>query len=135
MKKCKTCNNESAPKGNFCYKCTKRKYRTNNPIKSSFQNLRSSAKKRNIPFSLTLKQFKKFCYKTKYIQNKGITKNAFHVDRIKEDEGYFYNNIQVLKNTDNVKKYIAWAGRDPYGTNHFTTKTVKINNNLNDVPF
>lgn len=30
----------------ICYKCISRKYRENNPIKASYQNLRTNAKRR-----------------------------------------------------------------------------------------
>ena len=134
MKICKTCFNEFGSPGKECYKCQKKRYRKKYPIKSSFHNLKASAKKRGIPFSLTLKQFTKFCKETTYLTMKGIYKDSLHVDRIIESEGYYYENIQALPNTDNVKKYCAYIGTVE-GKKIYKTITNKTTDNEKDLPF
>jgi len=91
--------------GSKCSKCIKREYRKRNPMKAAFQNLRANASRRGKDFSLTFEQFKNFAIATNYIAGKGRQRNSFHIDRIREDEGYHINNIQVLTNHENLKKY------------------------------
>lgn len=74
-------------------------------MKAAFQNLRANAKRRGKEFSLTFDQFKKFAIETNYLAGKGRTSKSFHIDRINEDEGYHIDNIQILTNSENVKKY------------------------------
>lgn len=50
-------------------------------------------------------QFKQFCVETKYMDVKGREKDNYHIDRIDENKGYHIDNIQILTNTENVKKY------------------------------
>lgn len=39
---------------------------------------------------------------------KGITKYSLHVDKIIDELGYVEGNLQVLPNTDNVRKYLGY---------------------------
>lgn len=130
--KCTTkyCRNNSYTNG-LCHKCRKLKFRTENPIRNAFNNLRQNAKRRGKQFDLTFEQFELFCIETKYILGKGKTKDSFHIDRIDESAGYSINNIQVLTNTQNVKKSLEYR----YNLKmEFTTKTIK-QNPVNDTPF
>jgi heterodisulfide reductase subunit C len=92
----------------MCYKCISRKYRENNPIQSSFQNLKTNAKRRGKEFTLTFNEFKKFAIETNYIFGKGRSKTSFHIDRIDEILGYCITNIQILTNSENTKKYNSY---------------------------
>jgi len=105
----KQCRNERAKRRTLCHKCKARRYAKNNPIQISYQNLRGNAKKRGKQFDLTFDEFKEWAVKTEYMMGKGKSKNGFHVDRIREYEGYNINNIQVLTNSQNVKKYLKYA--------------------------
>lgn len=60
---------------------------------------RRAAKKRKICHS---------CRMTNYMNGKGTGSTGYHIDRIDERKGYFKNNIQVLSNRENVKKYIQF---------------------------
>jgi hypothetical protein len=107
------------------------KFRTENPIKNAFNNLRQNAKRRGKQFDLTFEQFEAFCVKTEYMLGKGKTKDSFHIDRKEEHLGYTIGNIQVLTNTQNVKKSLEYR----YNLKmEFTTKIVK-QNPVSDVPF
>lgn len=137
MKKCKTegCNNK-ADRGNYCYKCISRKRAKAHPMKYTYNNLKNNARNRGKEFNLTFQQFKDFCIKTDYMQNKGITKTSYHIDRIDETKGYTIDNIQVLTNTENVKKYVEWVGRDENKVSKFTTKTIiRRDENVTDCLF
>lgn len=87
-----------------CSSCNIENYKANNPIKYAYFTLRNNAKRRGKEFNITFEYFKKFCKKHEYIQKKGITKTGLHIDRIKEDKGYIKGNLQVLTNSENVKK-------------------------------
>jgi hypothetical protein len=134
-RKCCSCNSNAAPKRRECNRCRYLRRVNEDPIKISYWRLKSSAKRRNKEFTLTLDQFREFCIETNYINKKGISGKAFHIDRIDESKGYTINNIQILSNSDNVKKYRKWVYSDEYGTPHFTTVTSKPIQVDNDCPF
>lgn len=100
----KYCINKT-PKGrNRCNTCKSKQWREKFPIKAAFNNLKASAKKRNIEFTLTLEEFEEFCYETEYIQYKGKTKHCYSVDRIDNDKGYTRDNIRILTVSENASK-------------------------------
>lgn len=133
MKICKThgCKNE-AKDGNYCYACSKQRYRERHPIKAAYQNLKTNAKRRGKKVLLTFEQFERFCIETDYIKKKGIKKRSFHIDRIDESGDYSIDNIQVLTNLKNVRKYLdyRWNGHKM----EFKTRTQK-QHQFADVPF
>lgn len=104
--RCQTpfCRNKKVEGRNFCSKCRTRKYRERNPLKSCYDSLKHNAKRRNIEFSLTLKEFKEFCIKTNYLLGKGKTRESYSIDRIDNTKGYCIDNIQVLSLSLNSKK-------------------------------
>jgi hypothetical protein len=65
---------------------------------------------------------------------KGINKTGLHIDRIREELGYIEGNLQILTNTENVKKYLSYQ-YDKTGKpeNYRIKKSVQINNS--DDPF
>jgi len=93
-------------------KCRKHhllEWRQANPIKYAYQTLKDNAKRRGKPFDLTLEQFEAFSIETKYIIGKGRTPTSLHIDRINEDGGYTMDNIQILDNSENIKKFLRWS--------------------------
>lgn len=108
-------------------------WRKANPLKYAFRALKDNAKQRGKVFELTFEQFKDFAVKTDYINKRGRTAQAYHIDRKREEEGYTFDNIQVLTNSENVKKYVAFKYRDRDGS-HFETITEKPNEQGN-APF
>lgn len=87
-----------------CDKCTSRRWRLNNPLKSAFKDLKKSARHRGIPFTLTLQEFDDFCLRSGYLAFKGCAPTALHVDRIDPTKGYSADNIQALTASENVAK-------------------------------
>lgn len=79
-------------------------WRLNNPVHAAYDNLRASARKRKIPFTLTLKHFTEIIEPTKYMDEKGRTRFCLHIDRKETSRGYEDGNIQVLTCTENVQK-------------------------------
>jgi hypothetical protein len=96
----------------ICGACAKRLYRLRNPLRSQYQIQKDNAKRRGKAFSLSFEQFCNFAKKYNYIQSKGITRESLHIDRIREDGGYTPDNIQVLPNHINVKKYLKYKYND-----------------------
>lgn len=101
-----------------------RKWERENPLRYSYMKLRANAKRRGKVFELTFERFKELAIKTDYMNMRGRTGQAYHIDRKREDEGYTNDNVQVLKNVDNIQKYVAFKYRDQQGP-HFETVTVK----------
>lgn len=95
--------------GTTCSKCKSRKYRLENPVRCSFINLKFNAKRRGKDFTITLDQFREFCIKTNYIAGAGRSSSSYHIDRIDESKGYHIDNIQVLTNSENVRKYLKYS--------------------------
>jgi len=113
--KCATqrCKKE-AKEGTFCYSCSKNRYKQKHPVEYAFQTLRNNVNRRNrlrlkqgkplIPFTITLEEFREFCYETDVLHGRGRLSLSYHIDRIIEELGYAKGNLQKLTNCDNVKK-------------------------------
>lgn len=99
------CRSHNIKAKGLCSKHYTRKRRNENPLKSSYQALKDNAKRRGKDFSLTLEEFKKFAIETGYVYGRGRTVDSFHIDRIDESKGYHIENIQILTNSENVKKF------------------------------
>lgn len=109
-----------------------RKYRENNVLKAAYHNLRGNAKHRGKEFSLTLEEFEEFAIRTNYIGQKGKSKFGYTIDRIDQNEGYHAWNIQVLTNSENVKKYFDYTYNNGQMEFSFRPATVQ---QLEGVPF
>lgn len=96
----------------YCSTCRSRQCRERDPVRAAFNNVKARATRDQIPFTLTLEFFRKFCHKTKYHLKKGRTIDGYNVDRIKEgrewENGYHEWNIQILKKPANIRKYYDW---------------------------
>lgn len=125
--KCIKCQvRKRAKNRKICYSCKNKQYEEKHPIKAAFYRLKGHAKARGKSFTLTLEQFEQFATKVDYTAKKGRTKYSYHIDRIDETQGYHADNIQILTNTENVRKYVEWKSRDRDG-NHFKVVTMKPN--------
>lgn len=127
----KRCRRKLAPGRNKCYSCIKAEYRARYPIKAAYDGIKYGAKRRNIPFDISLEYFTKFCHETSILEGRGIHKHSYHVDRIREELGYVEGNLQKLKNYENVKKYRDYN----HVTGYATTVTIKQDKDTNDCPF
>ncbi len=120
MNKCKLCNSELIQensyytsnkykkfyKANFCKKCrnkkiTKRQSK-NRKIKFSsywfnkrFYGLKRNAKKRNIYFNLSLKEFIKLREKEVCLYCKSKNEKLYSIDRINNEKGYEFTNCAM----------------------------------------
>lgn len=112
------CRKQHAKQSNSCHSCNKKRYAEANPIKYAYQVTRQNARRRRKFFDLTFEQFKEFCIETKILLGRGIYKDSFHIDRIIESEGYTKGNLQVLTNSENIKKFrhYDWMTKQGYVT-------------------
>jgi len=114
----------------MCYHHKHQMQKINNPLSTAYNTLRLNAKRRGKEFAISFQYFKDFCAKTKIMLGRGIKADSYHIDRIKEELGYVEGNLQVLTNTENLKKYREYDWYLKRGT----TVTIKYDNN-SDVPF
>lgn len=104
------CKNDVIPArdGRYCSKCRQHRYKKNSPFKYYYQKLKCRAKERNKDFSLTLKQFKTLWLREPEKWKHKITSNGnstWEMDRIKNHEGYHFDNIQIIEKQRNIQKY------------------------------
>lgn len=101
--------------GKFCEKCRRRDWVKNNPERDKFNNLKGNAKRRKIPFNLSFAEFKLFCDQNDYVSKVGRSKTSMTIERIRRHEGYQFDNLQALTNTENVHKYNYYERPVPEG--------------------
>ena len=102
----KRCGRRAARgKKGMCHTCYSREWREANPLQDAFNNLRQHAKARGKFFDLSFTDFKTFAVRLDYLGKRGTSRNAYHIDRRDETKGYTPDNIQLLPNRENVKKY------------------------------
>jgi len=77
--------------------------------------LRHSARKRKLPFTLTVAEFKKFCEETRYLELRGNKPTNLTIDRKDWNEGYHIWNIQVLTHEENSMQGADNTPRDERG--------------------
>ena len=104
MKTCK-CGKTAAKGRSKCYPCIDLAFKTKNPEKYAYKNLKHNAKNRGKEFAITFEEFKEFCFKTEYIKGKGKSCESLSIDRIDNEKGYTIDNIRVLTLSDNSKKH------------------------------
>jgi hypothetical protein len=107
-KRCDTlhCRRKAVSGRKKCSTCRSRAWRKKNPERYAYNTLKGHAKADNVYFGLTFEEFCEFAHKHNYIKGRGITAEGLHVDRkiVGKYPGYVKDNIQPLKNVDNVHK-------------------------------
>lgn len=97
-----------AKKGNYCASCSIVRFSAKHPEKYAYFVLRNNAKRRGKVFTISFDEFLTFITKTKYMKKKGIEAQSLHIDRIDESKGYEPGNLQMLTNTQNIKKRLIY---------------------------
>lgn len=85
--------------------------RQRDAVRYAYNNMRNRARRKNIPCTITLEQFRLWCHKVTYIGFKGRSPEGWTIDRKYNDVGYHIDNIQAMQNQDNVKKYFTYDWR------------------------
>jgi hypothetical protein len=84
-----------------CWKCRSRLLKERHPHTYVLNQIRHSARKRKLPFTITLEQFRQFCTETRYLELKGKLPNSMTIDRIDWNDGYHIGNIRLLTHAEN----------------------------------
>lgn len=105
----KYCRNRRAKKKNgyflkMCWKCRARWLKKHHPATYVLNMIRHSARKRKLPFTITLPVFKDFCAKTGYLEHRGSKPGDMTLDRIDWNEGYHIWNLQVISHAENSEQ-------------------------------
>ncbi|MFA6066868.1 MAG: hypothetical protein WC707_06830 [Candidatus Babeliaceae bacterium] len=98
------CTTDHAPNRLLCYKHRSQAFKENNYLMYTFNALRNNARRRRKEFLLTIQEFAIFCNDTAYLERKGQNPYSATIDRIKSDQGYSYDNIQIMDHIDNTMK-------------------------------
>lgn len=133
--RCIQCTTRLVSRGKICTTCASRNWREKNPMMYAYSNLKGHAKARGKEFSLTFEEFSEFAIRVDYIANKGRSSTSYHVDRIREEEGYHVGNIQKLTNSENVKKYRMWRDPNQADSSFFSSIWRPSEFNEDDCPF
>ena len=104
---CVSCNSTVEKNNKICRYHRYQKYKHKNPYSYAYSVLKNNAKRRKIPFELTKDEFIDFCKETGYMELKGRFKDSMTIDRIIPSIGYRRNNIQILSNSNNVRKMLV----------------------------
>lgn len=87
-----------------CSKCAMRRWRANNPLAAMLLLWRNRAKKKGVPFDLTITYLEWLLEGTGYVENKGRFRGCLHLDRIVPSVGYVRGNVCVLPAEVNCSK-------------------------------
>lgn len=98
------CTNLARKGRKICEKCRMRKHQKDNPLAYTFNCLKQNAKRRRVPFALSIKEWKQFCDVTNYLKLRGTFAQDMTVDRIVDSLGYVAGNIQMITRAENSKK-------------------------------
>jgi hypothetical protein len=97
-----------------CGTCRVRLWRANNPIKAHYNAIKNKARRRKIPFGITMAFFEELCEETGFHLLRGRSGEALQLDRIDAMRGYFDDNVQVLTATENRDKLNVEETRSRY---------------------
>jgi hypothetical protein len=100
------CKNASRRGGRDCETCKSRKARLKDPVHYAFIQVKASARKRDIPFELTLDEFKEFDLQTNYVKSKGRESESLTIDRIDPSIGYVLSNLRALTWAENCARMV-----------------------------
>lgn len=105
--RCKTpgCGRPRKKRNTYCCRCATRRWAANQPASYTLNKLRSNAKRRGIPFSITLEEFKAFCAShPDYLTARGRNSRCLSIDRVKSWLGYSIDNIRLLTVAENSRR-------------------------------
>jgi len=108
-----SCKNLPVSKlGGLCHKHYRRKRRDIDPVYCRYNGFKGNAKKRGIPFFVTLEEFRGFCQRNNYIIKKGNRGRNMTIDRRCNAHGYHIWNMQILTCFQNSRKGNRFNGPD-----------------------
>lgn len=100
------CKRKSRPGGLDCEVCKARKARLRHPVRFAYRDLRTNARRRGVPFTLTLEQFRELVGGTQWEKRRGRNPDSLTIDRIDPSLGYEPGNVRLLTHqTNSVREY------------------------------
>ena len=91
--------------GRACDRCRQRRWRSLNPLRNTYNHLKSSAQRRGIEFALTLDEFYTFCKANGFTAyRKSYDDAQLTFDRKDVTKGYSLDNLQLITHLDNSVK-------------------------------
>lgn len=134
--KCATkyCRNKRVHHRTVCWNCKRRLYKERHPERYAYENLRNNARRRGKEFLISYDEFLQFSIETNYMLGKGKNKFSYHIDRIDENKGYTLNNIQILTNVENHKKYVSYSYNEQGTPSNYKTQN-QLQINKEEYPF
>ncbi len=109
------CDKEPAPGRLECYTCRSREIIKRKPIDMAYYWLKKSAKRRDLPFTITLVWFRTWIKGTDYMESRGRLSESLTIDRPDNLLGYTPDNMQIKSKHDNVCKFHAEDARRELG--------------------
>ena len=85
----------------YCWKCQSRMLKARHHETYTLNLLRGAARRRGIPFEITLEEWRHWCRATGYLELKGREPHSMTVDRIDPRRGYSLDNIRTLSHAEN----------------------------------
>lgn len=106
------CARPAAPGRAICNTCRDRAWREAHPEHHLWNNLKKSAKRRGIAFTITLEAFIRFCADNNLVARVGRGPDDLTVDRREAHRGYEEDNLRVLTNSENGRlgAYLSGSG-------------------------
>lgn len=93
-----------ARRSHYCCTCISRKLTRRDPVKKAYWNMRGTARRRGIEFTISLDYFRAFCLQYDYTGRRGRKATSATIDRVDSKLGYVEGNIQLLSLSENVRK-------------------------------
>jgi len=91
-------------KHRLCGTHAKELCRKRDPVKATYYEKKSNAKRRRISWTLTLEEYTLVVAQQEYMDGKGCTRHCLHLDRIDPTLGYEVGNLQIITCAENVAK-------------------------------
>jgi hypothetical protein len=91
-------------KHRLCNNHAKELSRLRNPIRTTFVEKRSNAKRRGIVWTLTLEEYTEVVMQQEYMDNRGNQRHCLHIDRKDNTKGYEVGNLRIITCSENVAK-------------------------------
>ena len=98
------CCNAKLPDRVVCNTHKQKLWRTRNPTRAAFRQIKDRAARKGLEFSLSFEDFEEFVKGTGYMVQKGVKPGCLHVDRIDNRVGYVLGNLQILTASENCRK-------------------------------
>lgn len=91
------CGRPAAPCRHICNTCRDKAWRKKHHVRHLWKNLKSSAKRRELPFTISFEWFNEWARKTGYAELVGRGKGCASCDRRESWRGYEPDNLVVLE--------------------------------------